>query len=185
MRTALLTLYNTISQPNAPSPTGWHHTLIKVLHKAGDKALPENYRPIATIPLLYKLYARLLYNRLEPTLDKQQSCDQAGFRRQRGTTNHLFTIAMIQEIAEEWQIPMWIAVVDFRKAFDSVTHKAIWASLQEQGISQAYISLLGKLYDNQTAAVKTDCTSRCFNIERGTKQVTRSAPYCSTAYPKV
>jgi hypothetical protein len=170
IRSALLTLYNTISQPNAPSPTTWHHTLIKVLHKSGDKTLPGNYRPIATIPLLYKLYARLLYNRLEPTLDAQQSCDQAGFRRQRGTTDHLFTITAIQEIADEWQIPLWVAAVDFKKAFDSVTHEAIWIALQEQGVTAAYISLLAKLYDHQTAAVKTDCTSRCFNIERGTKQ---------------
>jgi len=144
--------------------------MIKVLHKSGDASLPNNYRPIATIPILYKLYARLLYNRLEPTLDKEQSDDQAGFRRHRGATNHLYTITQLQEAADEWQVPLWIAAVDFRKAFDSVSHSAIWTSLAEQGVPHAYVALLSKLYDNQTATVRTDRTSRLFNIERGMKQ---------------
>ena len=170
LREVLLNLYNAITQPSSPSPNNWHHTIIKVLHKSGPPQLPQNYRPIATIPILYKLFARLLYNRLEPTLDKQQSCDQAGFRRERGTTNHLFTISMLQEISDEWQIPLWVAAVDFKKAFDSVTHSAIWRALSEQGVSPSYIQLLNKLYNNQTASVKTDTRSRLFNIERGTKQ---------------
>ena len=144
--------------------------MIKVLHKSGDQQLPQNYRPIATIPILYKLFARLLYNRLEPTLDSQQSCDQAGFRRKRSTTTHLFTSTILQEIADEWQGPLWIAAVDFKKAFDSVAHAAIWAALAEQGVAPAYIGLLDKLYRNQTAAVQTDCCSRFFNVERGVKQ---------------
>ena len=166
----LLSLYNAIILPEAPPPHTWQHTMIKVLHKSGDRTQPQNYRPIATIPMLYKLFARLLYNRLELPLDHQQSCDQAGFRRGRSTTDHLFTTAIIQETADEWQIPLWMAAVDFKKAFDSITHQALWTSLADQGIDSSYIHLLTKLYDNQTAAVKTDYTSRHFNIERGVKQ---------------
>jgi len=70
----------------------------------------------------------LLYNRLEPTLENQQSCDQAGFRRNRNTTTHLFTTSILQETADGWQIPLWLAAVDFKKAFDSVSHDAIWTA---------------------------------------------------------
>ena len=82
----------------------------------------------------------------------------------------MYTITQIQQTANEWQVPLWIAAVDFRKAFDSVSHSSIWTSLEEQGIPHAYIILLSKLYDHQTAAVRTDRTSRLFNIERGVKQ---------------
>jgi hypothetical protein len=112
----------------------------------------------------------LLYNRLEPILDPQQSRDQAGFRHNRSTTDHLFTTTLLQETADEWQLPMWIAAVDFKKAFDSVTHDALWKSLKEQGVDTSLIELLQKLYMTQTAAVRTDCTSRSFNMERGVKQ---------------
>ena len=153
LRTTLLHLYNDILKPDAPTPSTWQHTTIKVLHKSGDKQLPSNYRPIATIPLLYKLFSRLLYNRLEPTLDKNQSCDQAGFRRGRCTTDHLFTTVMLQEISDEWQLPVFFATVDFKKAFDSVTHCAIWNALDEQGVEPAYTNLLKKLYCKQTATL--------------------------------
>ena len=40
----------------------------------------------------------------------------------------------------------------------------------EQGVNPAYADLLKKLYNQQTAAVRTDTLSRDFNIERGVKQ---------------
>ena len=96
LQTTLLNLFNSVLQPDAPTPSSWKHSVIKVLHKSGDRQLPNNYRPIATIPILYKLFSRLLYNRLEPVLDKNQSCDQAGFRKGRCTTDHLFTTTILQ-----------------------------------------------------------------------------------------
>ena len=51
-----------------------------------------------------------------------------------------------------------------------MSHAAIWDALHEQDVPSSYIGLLEKLYDNQTAHVKTDQHSRNFNISRGTKQ---------------
>ena len=163
-------MYDAIIQPSTPLPDSWHHTMIKVLHESGNPQLPQNYRPIATIPILYKLFARLLYKRLEPTLDNQQSCDQAGFRHNRSTATRLFTISILQETADEWQMPLWVTAVDFKKAFGSVSHTSIWSALSQQVVARSYVDLLDKLYSNQAAAVKTDCQSRIFNIGRGTKQ---------------
>ena len=84
--------------------------------------------------------------------------------------DHLFTIVTIQEIADEWKVPVWAAAVDFRKAFDSVTHKSLWRSLSKQGVPDGYISLLDKLYTDQVGLVKTDRFSKLFSIEKGVKQ---------------
>ena len=170
LKQVLLDLYNNIASPTAPTPSCWKNTVIKVIHKSGSSQLPHNYRPIATIPLLYKLFSRLLYNRLHPILDPQQSSDQAGFRPHRSTCDHLFTITQVHEMAEEWTIPLWTATVDFKKAFDTVTHQSIWRALSDQGTPVAYVQLLAKLYDGQTATVRTDRMSREFHIQRGTKQ---------------
>eukprot|EP00973_Karenia_brevis_P057927 8063893-Karenia_brevis.AAC.1 len=77
---------------------------------------------------------------------------------------------MIQEVTDEWQLPLWACTLDFKKAFDSISHEALWCSLTEQGVGGAYINALTKLYKRQTGAVKTDVTSRYFNIERGVRQ---------------
>ena len=96
--------------------------------------------------MLYKLFSKLLYNRLEPTLDHQQHHDQAGFGKHRSTVDHLFTVTIIQETADEWQVPAWMTAVNFRKAFDSVTNSGLWSALAEQRVDSAYIELLTKLY---------------------------------------
>ena len=100
---------------------------------------PENYRPIASVPMLYKLFFKLLCNRLGDKLDDQQGADQAGFRPKRGTTDHLFTATILHEITDEGQVPLWISAVDLKKAFDCVTHASTWESLREQQVPTPYI----------------------------------------------
>ena len=65
---------------------------------------------------------------------------------------------------------MWIATVDFAKAFDTIKHKALWTALAQFGIKPQYISLLKKLYADQKATVLTDKESDVFEMKRGTKQ---------------
>ena len=62
---------------------------------------------------------------------------------------------------------MWIATIDFTKAFDSITHRSIWKALKSCGIHHEYISLLDK---DQKASVQTDVESNMFEIKKGTKQ---------------
>ena len=170
LRKHLLQLYNDILQPDAQPPDAWKQSTISIIFKSGDPQLPNNYRPISIIPLLYKLFARLLYNRLEPLLDKFQTPDQAGFRHDYSTDDHLFTTTLIHERSHEWQLPLWVAAVDFKKAFDTIDHDRLWEALKRQKIPVSYIHLLQKLYDNQTAIVKTDKLSKRFTIQRGVKQ---------------
>ena len=96
--------------------------------------------------------------------------DQAGFRKGRSTVDHLFMTVMIQEISDEWKIPIWISAIDFKKTFDSVTHRSLWRSLSKQGVPDGYINLLDKLYTDQVGVVRTDRFSKEFNIEKGVKQ---------------
>ena len=55
---------------------------------------------------------------------------------------------------------MWIATVDFAKAFDTMRHKALWTALAQFGIEPQYISLLKSLLLNTVlqAALEDDLT---------------------------
>eukprot|EP00973_Karenia_brevis_P025413 3506433-Karenia_brevis.AAC.1 len=77
---------------------------------------------------------------------------------------------MLKKNAHEWQHPVWLAALDVKKAFDSISHNAIWATLERQQIPQPYIDLLRDLYDGQTAHVQTDRRSRTFIVQCGTEQ---------------
>ena len=162
--------FNQILQKNAALPHKWKQTVFKVLHKSGDERLPQNYRPIAIIPVLYKLFARLLCTRLAPILEREQCSDQAGFRHDYSTVDHLFTLTQLQEKATEYQMKLWVAAVDFKKAFDTIEHNGLWEALISQGVPSAYVNLLRSLYTGQTGRVRTDRLSMAFDISRGTKQ---------------
>ena len=163
-------IFNEIKKQNEFTPEACKKVKIKVLHKKGDVENVGDYRPICSLPALYKLFSTILYRRLYPRLDQEQAEDQAGFRSSYQATDHLATYRMTEPKCHEWGIKMWKATIDFTKAFDSITHKSIWKALKSCGIKHDYISLLKKIYRDQKASVQTDEESNMFEIKKGTKQ---------------
>ena len=123
-------IFNEIVKQNEFTPEAWRNVRIKVIHKKGDVEAVGNYRPICSLSALYKLFTTILYSTLYPRLDQKQAEDQAGFRSSHQTTDHLATYRMIDQKCHEWGIKMWVATIDFMKAFDSITHKSIWGRPQ-------------------------------------------------------
>ena len=157
-------------KPETAVPGYWKIYLIRVLFKKGDDRLPENYRPICIIPIMYKFFSRILTRRIKKQIYKDQSIDQAGFRPGFSCDDHLFTLSILTEKCNEFNIPLWVATLDYKKAFDSVKQTSIWEALREQEVPLLYINLLTKLYDGQQARIQIDTHSDLFEIKRGTKQ---------------
>ena len=67
----------------------------------------------------------------------------------------------------EWNIPLWIASLDLKKAFDKISFPSIFSALRAQGISDEMVSLLLDLYAHQHGRVSG---SKLFAIHRGVKQ---------------
>ena len=96
--------------------------------------------------LLAYLFSKMLESRLCEQLISAQPVDQAAFRPEFGTIDHLFTLKIITETAYDLNIPIWIAAVDFKKAFDTISHASIWNALTKQGIDERYVDIFKKLY---------------------------------------
>ena len=103
-------------------------------------------------------------------LDQKQAEDQAGFRKNYQTTDHLATYRMWEQKCQEWRIKMWTATVDFMKAFDSISHNSIWEALFSRKVDRGYVCFLRKIYKDQKASVQTDEESDIFDIQKGSKQ---------------
>ena len=162
-------------------PDYWKASSIRVLFKKGDDRLPENYRPICIIPILYKLFSRVLCARIRDRLNAEQSCDQAGFRPDYSCDDHLFAATILAEKCNEFNLPLWVATLDFKKAFDSIHHSSIWDALLAHGVPHAYIRILSNLYQGQRASIHADEKSREFPILRGTKQGDPISSFISNA----
>ena len=55
-------------------------------------------------------------------LPKTQSVDQAGFKNAYLCDGHISTITLVQEETREWNMLVWIAAIDFKKASDTVDY---------------------------------------------------------------
>ena len=127
-----LEIFNDIlSLKNAP-PDSWKNTRLVVIFKKCNPSLPKNYRPIAILSVLYKLFARMVCSQLTATIIGKQGVEQAAYRKGYSTEEHLLTSTLIIEKSWEFNIPLWITMVDFEKAFDTVEHDALWQVLEKQ-----------------------------------------------------
>ena len=75
----------------------------------------------------------------------EQSCDQAGFRPGFSCEDHLLALVLLHEKLAEFNVDLWIAAVDFEKAFDSVSHEAIREALWTQNASEEYVQVLERI----------------------------------------
>ena len=167
---AILKLFNDVLVPGALPPESWRRTRLKVIFKKGDPKLPNNYRPIAILPVLYKLFSRMLCHRVQNSVLQAQSPDQAAYRPGFSTEDHLLTCTLLFERCREWSQDLWLGLCDFEKAFDTVERNSLWKVLIDLGVERCYVEILQRLYSSQEAVVDGALQSRPFSLLRGVKQ---------------
>ena len=59
---------------------------------------------------------------------------QAGFRKDRGTTDYIFNICWIMEKAREFQKNIYFCFLDYAKVFDCVDHNKLEKSERDGNI---------------------------------------------------
>ena len=69
----ILELFNNILVQGRVPPTSWRLTRLKVIFKKGDPKLAKKYRPIAILPILYRLFSRMLCHRIQDSILAAQS----------------------------------------------------------------------------------------------------------------
>ena len=98
-------IFNEILRQRDCTPKTWRKIRLQVIHKKEDREDAGNYRPICSLPVLYKLFATILYARLAPSLHKVQPADQGGFRPNHQTVDHLMVYSVSEQRCREWGVP--------------------------------------------------------------------------------
>ncbi|KAJ0179579.1 hypothetical protein K1T71_005291 [Dendrolimus kikuchii] len=167
---ALAELFNSVIL-RGTVPRAWTKSAVVLFFKKGDKTLLKNYRPISLLSHVYKLFSRVITNRLARRLDEFQPPEQAGFRKGYSTVDHIHTVRQIIQKTEEYNQPLCMAFVDYEKAFDSIETWAVLESLQRCRIDWRYIEVLRCLYDAATMTVQIqDRRAKPIPLRRGVRQ---------------
>ena len=77
---------------------------------------------------------KILQARLQQYVNCELPDVQGGFRKGRGTRDHIANIRWIMEKAREFQRNIYFCFIDCCKAFDCVDHNKLWKILKEVGI---------------------------------------------------
>ena len=166
LRTCLTGLYNDMLR-SGDFGSDWHETFFALLPKSGDLSDPANWRPIAILRVCYKIFARILYNRLRTTLEPQFSDEQMGFMPCRGPDDALLILESVIHKSIDHDVPLWFASLDLRKAFDRIEWDQLFIALGEMNVPTAYQHLLAMLYDGKTGTLGDKAR---FDIKRGVRQ---------------
>ena len=106
------------------------------LFKSGNNMCISNYRPVSVLPVISKLFERLMFNRITDFIDKQNILYkyQFGFRTNHGTDSALITLVdHIMSAIDSGNIVLGV-FLDFKKAFDTVNHTILISKLNKYGI---------------------------------------------------
>uniref|UniRef100_A0A914Q2U9 Reverse transcriptase domain-containing protein n=1 Tax=Panagrolaimus davidi TaxID=227884 RepID=A0A914Q2U9_9BILA len=119
-----------------------------LLYKKGNRLDIGNYRPISLLPVLYKLLTRVITNRVVAAVEVSHALppEQAGFRKCYSTVDHIYSLNQVFEKCREYNMPLYVIFIDFKKAFDSVELPAIWEALERFGVDAGDIEIIKMIY---------------------------------------
>ena len=143
------------------------------------KKFLKNWRPLTLLDTVYKIASGTIANRIKLVLDKSISKDQTGFIKVRyiGEKNICLVYDMLQH-TEQNDIPGLLLLIDFEKAFDSLSWSFIQKALKFLSFGYSIRRWI-KVFQNgiSSAVIQNGNLSSFFSISRGCRQGDPLSPY--------
>ena len=178
LRRRLLDIVVRIWRGGKVSPQ-WKYAIIMVLHKK-DRTECGNYRGISQVAHAGKILLKIIARRLSEYCERVGILpeQQSGFRSSRSTTDMMFVIRRLQELARKKRIPLHVCFIDLTKAYDSVDRTLLWTVLARFGVPQNTVLDIRQFHDGMRACARLDdrVCSRWFTVEQGLRQGCALAP---------
>ncbi len=132
-------------------PECWSKGMIIPIYKnKGDKVDPNNYRGITLLSCLGKMFTTMINARLTKYLEdlKIISPAQAGFRSEFSTIDHSFTLKSLVDIYLSFKRKLYVAFIDYQKAFDTVWRAGLWSKLLKCGVKGRVLNVIKAMYSD-------------------------------------
>ena len=159
-------------------PESQRYGLISVIPKGNkNKELLSNWRPITLLNSIYKIISGAIAKRINKKISKIINVEQSGFVSGRFMGDCLRTTYDILDWAKNKKKTGLILLIDFTKAFDSISFSFISKSLTFFGFKAdmiRWVKLL--LNDFKAATIHAGNISAAFKILRGCRQGDPIAP---------
>ena len=139
--------------------------------KKEDKNDKANYRPISLLPLISKLYEKVLYQQIEDFANNILSPKLCGFRKGHSTQHALLNFLKNWQKCLDKSGVVGTVLMDLSKACDCLPHDLLLAKLSAYGFDSSAITLIANYLSNRYQRVKIGSTfSSYLEILRGVPQ---------------
>ena len=102
-----------------------------------------------------------------------------------GTRDQLLNLKMVIEKNREYGKNIYVCFIDYRKAFEIVSHELLWKGMLEMRFFSHIVYLIKRIYADQSAPVRTHGLTVDFRVERGVRQGCILSPDLFNIYSEV
>ena len=159
--TTLLSLVFTSSS----YPVAWSKAKLSMLFKKGNSLLTGNYRGISVIDSICKLYDYIINNRLMAWYTPQR--EQAGGQKERSCIEHIFTLRLWINFCKRKRKKLFIAFIDFSKAYDRVPRGKLFSLLMGLGCGAVMLLALMSMYSVTSCILGTVVITCTIGVKQG------------------
>ena len=153
------------------NPTAKQGT-ISLLEKPNKDQLDIiNWRPLTMLCCDYKIYAKVIANRLQSVIATIIHEDQRGFIKTRQISHNVMELLSTIEYCNQENTPAFAMAVDFEKAFDRVEWPAMEKILKKFNFGPIFISYVRTCIVNFENSVSNNAyRTNFYKMSRGLKQ---------------
>lgn len=153
LKSDLLKLFNAYLSGSTISPDFVEGVITLIPKKEHSHDISDK-RPISMLNCDYKLFTKILMNRLQPIIDSLVGPGQSACISEKSCISNLKLLRNItikSNISKRFK--GLIVSLDLEKAFDRVNHSFLWLILEKFGFPQQFISCIRNLYSKASSRV--------------------------------
>ena len=162
-----------LREEEVPGAAEWifKRTVVFILKPGKDPEDEDSYRGLSMLENTFKIFSKILADRLAKVLKIIQDPHQYGFTEGKSCPEPTRTIIDVMRWAKEKREPLLVLSTDLYKAFDSIDHKHIEESMTFYGFPDEFTERCMKMVKNGVMEFEVNGeVSEEYKLERGTGQ---------------
>lgn len=155
------------------------------MYKDGDRRLNNNYRPISILPIFSKIFEKVACRQLLSYLERNNILkpNQFGFLANKSTSQAFISFLHRTYEALDNGFLYFSLFLDFKKAFDSVSHDILLSKLEFYGVRGVALSWFKSYLSSRIQCVITNgATSSEQYVDCGVPQGSVAGPLLFLIY---